>query len=56
LAGFIEAELFVQEPQDLFYGQRRTLLKDSNGMLVDASAPVANVSDKNERDRCSKGQ
>jgi catechol 2,3-dioxygenase-like lactoylglutathione lyase family enzyme len=34
----------VEEPRDLFYGQRRTLLEDPNGMLVDASAPVARPS------------
>jgi len=34
----------VEEPKDLFYGQRRTLLEDPNGMLVDASAPVTRPS------------
>ena len=27
-------------PEDTFYGQRRLLLKDPNGVLVDISAPI----------------
>ena len=30
----------VQEPHDTFYGQRRLLLKDPNGVLVDVSSPI----------------
>ena len=30
----------VAEPEDTFYGQRRLLLKDPNGVLIDVSAPV----------------
>lgn len=30
-----------QEPHDTFYGQRRLLLKDPNGVAVDVSAPIA---------------
>lgn len=33
----------VQPPRDEFYGQRRMLLEDPNGYLVDVSAPVATV-------------
>lgn len=29
----------VEPPRDLFYGQRRMLAKDPNGMLVDISSP-----------------
>ena len=31
----------VSEPEDTFYGQRRLLLKDPNGALVDISSPIA---------------
>ena len=30
----------VSPPQDTFYGQRRLLLKDPNGALVDISSPI----------------
>ncbi len=30
----------VNEPADTFYGQRRLLLKDPNGTLVDISSPI----------------
>ena len=30
----------VSEPADTFYGQRRLLLKDPNGTLVDVSSPI----------------
>ncbi|MEL6974017.1 MAG: VOC family protein [Bacteroidota bacterium] len=30
----------IQEPHDTFYGQRRLLLKDPDGTLVDVSAPI----------------
>ena len=30
----------VNEPSDTFYGQRRLLLKDPNGVLVDVSSPM----------------
>ncbi len=30
----------VSEPEDTFYGQRRLLLKDPNGTLVDISSPI----------------
>jgi len=37
-----ETEKFeiVEEPNDTFYGQRRLLLKDPNGALVDVSSPI----------------
>lgn len=37
-----ESEKFqiVGEPTDTFYGQRRLLLKDPNGTLVDISSPI----------------
>jgi len=30
----------VSEPSDTFYGQRRLILKDPNGTLVDISSPI----------------
>lgn len=30
----------IKEPTDTFYGQRRLLLKDPNGTLVDISSPI----------------
>ena len=30
----------ISEPTDTFYGQRRMLLKDPNGTLVDISSPI----------------
>ena len=37
-----ESEKFeiVSKPMDTFYGQRRLLLKDPNGALVDISSPI----------------
>lgn len=37
-----ESEKFeiISEPKDTFYGQRRLLLKDPNGTLVDVSSPI----------------
>ena len=32
----------LSEPSDTFYGQRRLLLKDPNGGLVDVSSPIPN--------------
>ncbi|MEM9681479.1 MAG: VOC family protein [Bacteroidota bacterium] len=32
----------ISEPSDTFYGQRRLLLKDPNGTLVDISSPIPN--------------
>ncbi|MEM8763055.1 MAG: VOC family protein [Bacteroidota bacterium] len=32
----------VKEPHDTFYGQRRLLLKDPDGTLIDVSAPIKN--------------
>jgi len=32
----------VEKPSDTFYGQRRVLLKDPNGTLVDVSSPIQN--------------
>ena len=32
----------LSEPTDTFYGQRRLLLKDPNGALVDVSSPIPN--------------
>lgn len=29
-----------QEPEDTFYGQRRLLLKDPNGVVIDVSSPI----------------
>ena len=34
----------VQEPADTFYGQRRVLLKDPDGTLIDVSSPIKNFS------------
>ena len=34
----------VSEPNDTFYGQRRLLIKDPNGLLVDISSPIPNFS------------
>jgi len=34
----------VSQPEDTFYGQRRLLLKDPNGALVDVSSPIENFS------------
>ncbi len=33
----------ISEPLDTFYGQRRLLLKDPNGTLVDVSSPIPNL-------------
>lgn len=33
----------VSPPEDTFYGQRRLLLKDPNGTLVDISSPMKNA-------------
>ena len=37
-----ESEKFeiISEPTDMFYGQRRLLIKDPNGTLVDVSSPI----------------
>ena len=32
----------IQAPSDTFYGQRRLLLKDPDGALIDVSAPMSN--------------
>ena len=32
----------VSEPEDTFYGQRRLLLKDPDGALIDISSPMSN--------------
>jgi uncharacterized glyoxalase superfamily protein PhnB len=32
----------ISEPNDTFYGQRRLLLKDPNGVIVDVSSPIPN--------------
>ena len=39
-----KAEKFevVTEPTDTFYGQRRLLLKDPDGALLDVSSPIKN--------------
>ncbi|WP_234859543.1 VOC family protein [Aquimarina aquimarini] len=39
-----EAEKFqiVEPPKDTFYGQRRFLIKDPNGVIIDISAPIRN--------------
>ncbi|MEM8551403.1 MAG: VOC family protein [Pseudomonadota bacterium] len=31
----------VEPPRDLFYGQRRMLVRDPNGVLIDLSSPTA---------------
>ena len=31
----------VEPPTDTFYGQRRLLLKDPNGVMVDVSSPIS---------------
>lgn len=33
----------VSEPENTFYGQRRLLLKDPNGALIDISSPIPNA-------------
>lgn len=33
----------IEPPTDMFYGQRRLLLRDPGGAVVDVSAPVAEV-------------
>ena len=33
----------IQEPEDTFYGQRRLLLKDPNGVIVDVSSVIAST-------------
>ena len=30
----------LKEPEDMFYGQRRLLLQDPNGVVLDISAPI----------------
>jgi len=37
----------VEEPVETTYGQRRLLLKDLDGMLVDVSSPIQNIKDAN---------
>ncbi len=32
----------IEEPTDTFYGQRRLLLKDPDGALIDVSSPIPN--------------
>ena len=39
-----EGFLIILEPEDTFYGQRRVLLKDPNGTIVDVSSPIPNFS------------
>jgi catechol 2,3-dioxygenase-like lactoylglutathione lyase family enzyme len=41
IAKFEKFEI-INEPHDTFYGQRRLLLKDPNGALVDVSSPIEN--------------
>lgn len=36
----VEGLEILSEPTDTFYGQRRLLLKDPNGSLVDISSPI----------------
>ncbi|TCI90333.1 VOC family protein [Tenacibaculum sp. M341] len=40
-----ESEKFeiVNKPTDTFYGQRRLILKDPNGTIVDVSSPINNI-------------
>lgn len=35
----------IEEPTDLFYGQRRMLVTDPDGVLVDVSSPIAPPAD-----------
>jgi len=44
LLAMVRAERFelLEAPHDTPYGQRRMLLKDPNGALVDVSAPIPN--------------
>ena len=37
----------LKEPEDTFYGQRRLLLIDPNGTLVDVSSPIEDFDFKN---------
>jgi len=32
----------LKEPIDTFYGQRQVLLRDPNGVIIDASSPIPN--------------
>lgn len=34
----------VERPRDLFYGQRRAVIEDPNGALIDVSTPVSRQS------------
>ncbi len=40
----LEGLEIVAPPEDTFYGQRRLLIKDPNGMTLDISAPIPNFS------------
>jgi predicted enzyme related to lactoylglutathione lyase len=37
----------LKEPENTFYGQRRLLLKDPNGTLIDVSSPIKDFDFKN---------
>lgn len=37
-----EGFIIIEAPNNTFYGQRRLLLRDPNGSLVDVSSPIAN--------------
>ncbi|MDY8137734.1 VOC family protein [Aquimarina sp. 2201CG5-10] len=38
----LEGFEIVNKPTNTFYGQRRLLLKDPNGVLIDVSSPIKN--------------
>jgi predicted enzyme related to lactoylglutathione lyase len=33
----------IQEPENMFYGQRRMLLKDPNNYVIDVSSPISQL-------------
>jgi predicted enzyme related to lactoylglutathione lyase len=33
----------ISEPKDTFYGQRRLLLRDPNGVVIDVSSPIPDL-------------
>lgn len=39
----VEGYQIISKPSDTFYGQRRLLLKDPNGSIVDVSSPIPNL-------------
>ena len=45
IAQKIEGLSVISPPEDTFYGQRRLLLKDPNGVIVDVSSPTSRETD-----------